>query len=303
MAKPQPVYQVNRAKSNQRAEKLQSYLTKQVWDPTTRKSWPDFICESKKECKASAKRRGAAFYEAQGYGVGPCYDLSKDDGVPFRVLIVPMEAGGGGKYGSIAQRRAEPLKPCPERNPHMKGVTFALQLAFGLPVTCSDDPEGEMLHFTNRVQPAHLFECYAMANSTLCSAVATAGGRAGRGTAVMRKNCARHLQETIGILQPTLVISQGSGLVKTLRGSFGVTRPMSTNLGTNLARCDLNGNRFVWVALRHPTRNWSTIDRPYFRDTVVPAIREARKRALKLAPGRMEIGRNSRSSNRALEHR
>ena len=28
--------------------------------------------------------------------------------------------------------------------------------------------QGEMLHFTNRMQPAHLFDCYAMANSTLC---------------------------------------------------------------------------------------------------------------------------------------
>lgn len=66
------------------------------------------------------------------------------DGVPLRVLIVPKEAGGSGKYASIAQRRTEPLKPCQERNQHMKGVTFALQLAFGLPVTCSG-PEGETL--------------------------------------------------------------------------------------------------------------------------------------------------------------
>jgi hypothetical protein len=89
-------------------------------------------------------------------------------------------------------------------------------------------------------------------------------------TTVMRKNCARHLQAAIGILQPTLVISQGSGLVETLRGSFGVTHPMSTNLGTSLARCDLDGNQFIWAALRHPTRNCSTINQPYFRDTVVP---------------------------------
>ena len=112
-----------------------------------------------------------------------------------------------------------------------------------------------MLHFTNHKQPAHLFECYAMANSTLWSAVATAGGRAGLGTAVMRKNCTRHLQAAIDILQPTLVISQGSGLVETLRGSFVVAHPMSTNLGTNLATCDLHGNQFIWAALRHPTRN------------------------------------------------
>ena len=141
-----------------------------------------------------------------------------------------------------------------------------------------------MLHFTNRMQSARLFQCYAMANSTLCSAVAKAGGRAGRGTAVMRRNCTRHLQAAIGILQPTLVISQGSGLVATLRGSFGVTDPMSTDLGTNLASCDADGNQFIWAALRHPAHgNWSTINRPYFRETVVPTLQQARRRALKLA--------------------
>ena len=71
----------------------------------------------------------------------------------------------------------------------------------------------------------------------------------------MRKNYTRHLQAAIGILQPTLVISQGSGLVETLRGSFGVTHPMSTNLGSNLASCDLGGNQFICVALYHPTRH------------------------------------------------
>lgn len=80
----------------------------------------------------------------------------------------------------------------------------------------------------------------------------------------MCRNCATHLQAAIGILQPTLVISQGSGLVETLRGSFDVTHPMSTDLGTNLARCDLEGNQFIWAALQHPTWNWSTINPRYF---------------------------------------
>ncbi len=57
---------------------------------------------------------------------------------------------------------------------------------------------------------------------------------------------------------------------------------MGTDLGANLARCDLDGNQFMWAALRHPTRNWSTINQPYFRDTLVPTLQPARKRALNL---------------------
>jgi hypothetical protein len=58
---------------------------------------------------------------------------------------------------------------------------------------------------------------------------------------------------------------------------------MGTDLGANLARCDLDGNQFIWAALWHPTRFWSAINQPYFQETVVPAITAARKRALKLA--------------------
>ena len=33
MARPQPEYQVNRATSKRRADRLQSYLSEHVWDP------------------------------------------------------------------------------------------------------------------------------------------------------------------------------------------------------------------------------------------------------------------------------
>lgn len=123
------------------------------------------------------------------------------------------------------------------------------------------------------------FFCEGIGSGCECS---LARGGQQHAAAVIRKSCTGHLQAAIGILQPTLVVSQGSGLVQTLRVSFGVTYPMSTDLGTNLARCDLDGNQFIWVALRHPTRNWSSINQPYFRDTVVPTLQQARKRALKL---------------------
>ena len=294
MAKSKPVYELDRERSKQRARDLQAYLNTRV-AKTRRQS---MVCKTYDQCKASAKK--SSFHEAQGHSVGRCYDLSTTTGRPFRVLVVPMEAGGGATFFSVPERTNEIRKsgflpiekrfPRDEaRNPHMKGVTLALRLALGLPYADRHgkpftEPEEEEVSFTDG-STDHLFECFAMANLLLCSAVAKKGGQAGRGTPVMRNNCARHLKKTIGILQPTLVISQGWGLVGTLCDSLGVTREIPLDLDKcYLAECELNGNRFVWVALYHPTRFWSTINQPYFKETVVPAITVARERALKLAP-------------------
>ena len=226
--------------------------------------------------------------------------MSTAAGVPFRVLVVPMEAGGGDSFFSVPERTDEIRKSAnlpfqkrfpgdKARNPHMKGVTLALRLALGLPYADLRgqpyiEPDEDRVTFTDG-STDFLFECFAMANLLLCSAVAKKSSQAGRGTPVMRENCAHHLVKTIDILQPTLVISQGWGLVKTLRDSLGVTREEPLNLDKcHLYECALNGNRFVWVALYHPTRFWSTINQFYFKETVVPAIKIARKRALKLAP-------------------
>jgi hypothetical protein len=299
MAKPQPVYQVDRQKSKQRAKRLQSYLTKHVWDPNTERSWAAFKCASKQDCKASAVTSGASFHEAQGHAVGRCFDLSTAEGIPFRILVVPMEAGGGERYFGVNGRTekvresgrlpfARRIPHEEARNAHMKGVTLALRLALGLPYADRHglpffDHQMEQINFTDGTHD-HLFECFAMANLLLCSAVLKEGSQKSLATSVMRANCVRHLVKTVEILEPTLVISQGWGLVDTLWESFGVTHPVDLNVADcYLADCDLNGNRFVWIALKHPTRLWRSINQSYFRETVVPAIKAARKRALKLA--------------------
>jgi hypothetical protein len=87
--------------------------------------------------------------------------------------------------------------------------------------------------------------------------------------------CYRHLAAHAGRLAGLGTRSNAAGFVRSHLSN-------EHRLGTNLARCDLDGNQFIWVALRHPTRNWSSINQPYFRDTVVPTLQQARKRALKL---------------------
>jgi len=98
-----------------------------------------------------------------------------------------------------------------------------------------------------------------------------------------------HLAETVNILKPTLVISQGWGLVDTLRDTLGVTHEV--DLGPEkryLTYCDLNGNRFVWVALYHPTRFWSTPNQSYFKDTA-PDSDSSQRPALRSAPAQRPL--------------
>lgn len=292
-------YEVDRATSRRRARRLQSYLSQNVWDPATPRSWNAFKCCFKAECKSSATKVGASFHESQGHSIGNCFDLSTAGGVPFRLLIVPMEAGGGERYVGVAGRtelvresaRLNFARTVPHeesRNAHMRGVTLALRVALGLPYADQYDqplvgPHTEQVPFTDGTQ-GHLFECFAMANLLLCSSVLKAGSQKSVATSVMRANCSLHLARCIEILRPTLVISQGWGLVDTLWDAFGVTRQLDPKAPESyLANCALNGNQFTWVALKHPTRLWRSHKQPYFQDTVVPAIRTARRRALAVA--------------------
>jgi hypothetical protein len=266
---PPASFSVDRAASDRRRARLESYLAASVCNPRE-----GFICKSASGCRSSAQRRGASFYEAQGHMVGPCYDLHVD-GNPYRVLVLPMETGEPKQHRTVEQRTKDVLDAARvgfrQRNPHMKGVTFALRLAFGLPV----DEDIEHLPFEDG-SSAHLFEAYAMANLLLCSAV-DEGTAKSRSTGIMRKSCSQHIRATIDILQPTLVISQGTGLDTTLLATLGVTQTVTRNV----AACDLNGNRFVWVSLRHPSRgNWHSLKCTYLHEVAVPAITEGRNLAL-----------------------
>ena len=263
-------FSVDREASNRRKARLESYLSDEVWNPRH-----GFICQSGPDCHSSAAKCGASFYEAQGHMVGPYYDMEVG-GRPFRVVVLPMETGEPKQHRTIDQRTKDVLDSAElsfgQRNPHMKGVTFALRLAFGLPV--DEDVEHIRLDDGSRV---HLFETYAMTNLLLCSAV-DEGTMKSRSTSIMRRSCARHMRATIGILQPTLVISQGAGLRPTLEATLGVRKAVTDDV----ALCDLDGNQFVWVSLRHPSRgNWHSLKCAYLHEVVVPAITAGRQLALR----------------------
>jgi len=266
---PSASVSVDRVASAERKTRLESYLSDRVWNENE-----GFVCKSASGCRSSAEKAGGGFYEAQGHMVGPCYDMRVDD-TPLRIVVLPMETGEAKQHRTVEQRTQDIIDcgklPFGQRNQHMRGVTFALRLAFGLAV----DAETEHIQFTDGSR-AHLFDAYAMTNLLLCSAV-DHGTAKSRATGIMRKSCSLHLRATLEILQPTLVISQGAGLDNTLFSALGVTR----SIAANIADCDLDGHRFVWVSLRHPSRgNWSSLKCAYLHEVVVPAITKGRQLAL-----------------------
>src|SRR5579872_4478495 len=80
------------------------------------------------------------------------------------------------------------------------------ELAFGLPLAAARANE----RIDTQHGPIHLHDAFAMANLRLCSLAAA--GKKSRATPTVSRNCAPDLRATIGILEPTLVISQGKDL-------------------------------------------------------------------------------------------
>lgn len=234
-----------------------------------------FICSSQRACGAGCgPDSGRSFYPAQGLAVGPNYD-TVDSGVPFRVMIVPMEHGRAdthldlqARWNQIAIRKSQPRN---KWNQHMKGVAYALQLAFGLPL--GDSPESLLI--PAQPEPVHVLDAYAMANITLCSRVKS-GTTQSAANATIRRNCMRHLRAQIDILKPTLIITQGASNYKPMSDTFTLLDRHSPDV----ADWSSKDHRFTWAQLHHPARVWSSTKMSYFAETVVPAISLARAVAL-----------------------
>lgn len=254
----------------ERIRDVDTYYRREVLSPEG-----EFICSSQAACSAGCSPdSGRSFYPAQGLAIGPHYDTF-DSGVPFRVMIVPMEHGRADthldlqtRWNQIAIRKSQPRN---KWNQHMKGVAYALQLAFGLPL--GDSPESLLI--PTPTDPVHVLDAYAMANITLCSRVRT-GTTESAANATIRRNCMRHLSAQIDILRPTLIITQGASNYKPMADTFTLIERHSPDVAVWSSR----GNRFTWVQLHHPARVWSSTKMSYFGATVVPAIALARDVAL-----------------------
>ncbi len=247
----------------------------------------DFICRHCEECVASHAGR---FIPGQLNAPGGCFDLAVN-GVPLRMMIVGQEVGGGEGRVSMARRKQRVMAVAlerhyrregdfPGRNQHMKGVTNALRLLFerGL----GSDYEGEWLTFADGSRH-HLFECFALVNYLLCSAISAdpnARARRGESTATMRRNCNEHFRATLDILEPTVVVVEGKSFWKNVRRAFDHVEQIDEQ--GNLYAAQIGNQRTFIASLTHPSamhpHNWGSNERmPYLLDVVAPTIRRLRE--------------------------
>jgi len=155
----------------------------------------------------------------------------------------------------------------------MRGVTRALQVLHGLSIDSGD----ELL-----ADGTHVLAAYAMPNSVLCSALPTGGkSRRGKPTTTMLSECSRHLEATIGILEPTIIHTQGVDTRRAIEGLATAIERHSDEVST----ISIGGQRSVLCALSHPAagppRSWSSV-KPgsHFAEVVLPALELARNIAL-----------------------
>jgi len=238
-----------------------------------------FCCQAARVCRASV-RAGHGLAEGQLSYVGDGYAI-QDAGTDLRVLVVSMQVGDAEAPVTMSRRREQvrvriPQQP-KDRNPHMRSVTYALQLLFGMegggPNECLDDG-------------THVLDAYAMANSTLCSNLPTAGvSRRGQPTPTMLQQCGEHLRRTVEILRPTIIHTQGrQRRGASTHSAFEAIVDRTTWVSEWNAFVQVGGVQAVWCSLPHPSAGppqaWQWPASSFFIEVAAPSLLEARRLGL-----------------------
>ncbi len=203
-------------------------------------------------------------------------------GAPLRVLVIAMETGRPGHHVTLARRYHQVVEEsgntAPDRrNPHMVGTTLALRTVHGLPL---DPAMRHDLVDVGHGAPVHLFDTFALANVRLCSSTLT-GTTQSSPAPTMTRQCARHLEATIAILEPTLCLVQGA----TIPAGMAPIITDRAQIAACVQDVVIGGHRTRLVAVNHPstqraTTGWGwfptpTRGVPYFTHTVAPALAAA----------------------------
>lgn len=270
------------AKTAERLAALRSYFDGYVLNSEK------FICKYEKECRSS---HSGEFYAGQLPHIGNHFDLECNEN-PVRVVVVGQEYGHKPPLVSLEARHTMIAEESglrsrfyrdrgfPGRNPHMKGCTSLLRKLFGIGFGSAF--EGEFLRLGDT--DVHIFECFALVNFLICSAVAARkdnansrkrrGGARGESTDAMRSRCAEHFREVLNILEPTIVVAQGHGVRSWIGKEFQLPSWSSTN---HVESLPIEGCLSTLVTFSHPSYpgqlNWGRNDRtPYLLETVAPVL-------------------------------
>ncbi|OFW72094.1 MAG: hypothetical protein A2Y55_12570 [Actinobacteria bacterium RBG_16_68_12] len=264
------------AATARRLAALRAYMEANVLGPG------GFRCTSEEACRGSVRGDNGS-YEGQLSHVGRHYDLHLD-GRELRVMVVGQEDGSTRTLVSLDQRYEKIYNDAAmarrylsdgehvRRSFHMRGTTSALRLILGKGL--GTDWEGEFVHDAAG-SSFHIFDAFALVNALLC-AVHPPGSAEGRGTKLMRRNCLRHFDATVKILEPTLVLLQGEGVQEWIAPALGVMHERSANL----AEATIDGRRVVVCRFSHPSArgklSWGNqLDAPYLLQVVEPTLRLA----------------------------
>lgn len=234
-----------------------------------------FCCPAAEACRASV-RAGHALAEGQLSYVGDGY-VVRDGDRELRLLIVSMQVGDAEAPVSMTRRAAQVQVRVPQRpdhrNAHMRGVTYALQVLFGL----EPGRGAEVLD-----DGTHVLEAYAMANSTLCSYLPTGGkSRRGEPTRTMLDRCGTHFRRTVEILRPSIIHTQGrkaSG--PSTHSAFERILDAVEVIDPWNAVVRVGDVEAVWCSLPHPSTGppqaWQWTSTPFFNEVVRPSLERAR---------------------------
>jgi hypothetical protein len=214
--------------------------------------------------------------------VGKNYDLFKEN-KPLRVVIVGKSYGHGHASYSMGERselietsgrcsaRGSGETGVPKRNPHMSGTTFALRAALGLGF---DDVSRPTEYIQIGEDKVHIFDGFALVDFLLCSAISEEEKMGDRSTETMQVSCAMHFRQALEILEPNLLIGQGTAKWMKLAG-FGSGRTSET-----AETFVVNSSAGILLNFPHPSaygyRAWGNSSKNEYLHTVVkPAIETA----------------------------
>jgi hypothetical protein len=277
MPKSQPIH-VDLSRTKRRVAKLKRYVESNLLRDGK------FVCEHYKSCRDS-RRDGHVFLEGTMGHVGKRFDLRRS-GKPLRIVVVGQEAADRRvtlekRYWQVLDqsglgRRYKADSEHKSRNPHMRGVTSALRVIFGKGLGA--DYEGEWVYPENG-KPFHVFDGFALLNRLMCFAGPDNSSQ-GRATRTMLNNCGDHLTETLRVLEPTILILQGSAATTWTKTALTSDR----DFGPYLSEAHLGEHRLMVCNFSHPAargdKRWGDrLDAPYLTDALEPTLREALRRS------------------------